>query len=132
MMVLTSPWAKFCRWLGAVTYAGKLEVVFEEKLIFEGYGDLSTRLSTVLVKRFDRQDPSKRRKTSSGSGGRAATPLAEATEVFSLLPPGVAWGPHHTGTTEKATPSPENVVAAAEVGGASSKDAWLPGERHVA
>ena len=87
-----------------VTYAGKLEVVFEEKLIFEGYGDLSTRLSTVLVKRFDRQDPSKRRKTSSGSGGRAATPLAEATEVFSLLPPGVAEGPHHTGTTEMAMP----------------------------
>ena len=90
-----------------VTYAGKLEVIFEGLLIFEGYGDLSTRLSTVLVKRFDRQDPSKRRKTSSGSGGRAATPLAEATEVFSLLPPGVAWGPHHTGTTEMSTPPPE-------------------------
>ena len=90
-----------------VTYAGKLEVIFEGLLIFEGYGDLSTSLSTVLVKRFDRQDPSKRRKTSSGSGGRAATPLAEATEVFSLLPPGVAWGPHHTGTTEMSTPPPE-------------------------
>ena len=90
-----------------VTDAGKLEVIFEGSLIFEGYGDLSTRLSTVLVKRFDRQDPSKRLKTCSGSGGRAATPLAEATEVFSLLPPGVAWGPHHTGTTEMATPPPE-------------------------
>ena len=39
---------------------------------------MSTKLSTVLVKRFDRQEPSKMRKTSSGSGGRAATPLAEA------------------------------------------------------
>ena len=90
-----------------VTDAGKIEVIFEGLLIFEGYGDLSTSLSTVLVKRFDRQDPSKRRKTSSGSGGRAATPLAEATEVFALLPPGVDWGPHHTGTTEMSTPPPE-------------------------
>ena len=90
-----------------VTDAGKLEVIFQGSLIFEGYGDLSTRLSTVLVKRFDRQDPSKRLKTCSGSGGRAATPLAEATEVFSLLPPGVAWGPHHTGTTEMSTPPTE-------------------------
>ena len=39
---------------------------------------MSTKLSTVLVKRFDRPEPSKMRKTSSGSGGRAATPLAEA------------------------------------------------------
>ena len=91
-----------------VTTASKLEVIFEGSLIFEGYGDLSTRLSTVLVKRFDRQDPSKRLKTCSGSGGRAATPLAEATDqVFSLLPPGVAWGPHHPCTTEVATPPPE-------------------------
>ena len=91
-----------------VTIAGKLDVIFQGLLIFEGegYGDLSTRLSTVLAW-FDRQDPSKRRKTSSGSGGRAATPLAEATEVFSLLPPGVAEVPHHTGTTEMSTPPPE-------------------------
>ena len=90
-----------------VTYARKLKVIFQGLLIFEGYWHLSSMLSTVLVKRFDRQEPSKRRKTSSGSGGRAATPLAEATEVFSLLPPGVAEVPHHTGTTEMATPPPE-------------------------
>ena len=91
-----------------ITSAGKLQVIFQLEVIFEGYsGHLLSRLSTVLVKRFDRQDPSKRLKTCSGSGGRAATPLAEATEVFSLLPPGVAWGPHHTGTTEVATPPPE-------------------------
>ena len=75
------------------TYATKLEVIFEGLVIFEGYVRPLTRLvSTVLVKK----------KTSSGSGG-AATPLAEVPRC----PPAVAEGPHHTGTTEMATPPPE-------------------------
>ena len=103
-----------------VTYAGKLEVIFEGLVIFEGYakdkrggrrGHLAVifpagnvDLSTVLVKTFFSR---KKRKTSSGSGG-AATPLAEATEVAKVAkPPAVAEGPHHTGTTEMATPPPE-------------------------
>ena len=66
-----------------VTYAGKLEVIFEGLVIFEGYGHLSYRFNTtVLVKRFGSKEQSKRRKTSSGSGG-AATPFAEATEATS-------------------------------------------------
>ena len=56
-----------------VTDAGKLDVIFEGIVI-------TTKLNTVLVKRFGRKEPRKRRKTSSGSGG-AATPIAEATEV---------------------------------------------------
>jgi hypothetical protein len=85
------------------TYATKLEVIFEGLVIFEGYVRPLTRLvSTVLVKRFGRKEPSKRQKTSSGSGG-AATPLAEVPRC----PPAVAEGPHHTGTTEMATPPPE-------------------------
>ena len=56
-----------------VTDAGKLDVIVEGMVI-------TTKLNTVLVKRFGRKEPRKRRKTSSGSGG-AATPIAEATEV---------------------------------------------------
>ena len=66
---------------------------------------MSTRLNTtVLVKWFGSKEPSKRRKTSSGSGG-AATPFAEATEAAKVAkPPAVAEGPH---TNEMATPQPE-------------------------
>ena len=47
------------------TYATKLEVIFEGLVIFEGYVRSLTRLvSTVLVKRFGRKEPSKRQKTS--------------------------------------------------------------------
>ena len=48
-----------------VTYATQLEVIFEGLVIFEGCVRLSTkRISTVLVKRFSRKEPSKRQKTS--------------------------------------------------------------------
>ena len=40
-----------------LTYAGKLEVIFEGM-------NITTKLNTVLVKRFGRKEPSKRRKTS--------------------------------------------------------------------
>jgi len=40
-----------------VTYQGKVEVIFEGLYI-------TTKLSTVLVKRFGRNEPNKRRKTS--------------------------------------------------------------------
>ena len=40
-----------------LTYAGKLEIIFEGM-------DITTKLKTVLVKRFGRKEPSKRRKTS--------------------------------------------------------------------
>ena len=56
-----------------VTYAGKLEVIFEGMVI-------TTKLNTVLVKRFGRKEPRKRPKTSSESRV-PATPIAEATEV---------------------------------------------------
>ena len=85
-----------------ITSAGKLQVIFQLEVVFEGYGHLLSRLSTVLVKRFGRKGPSKRQKTSSGSGG-AATQLAEVPR----WPPAVAEWPHHTGTTEIATPPPE-------------------------
>ena len=85
-----------------ITSVGKLEVIFEHMVIFEGYGHLSSMLSTVLVKRFGSKEPSKRQKTSSGSGG-AATQLAEVPRC----PPAIAEWPHHTGTTENATPPPE-------------------------
>ena len=107
-----------------VTYETKLQVIFEGLVIFEGCVRLSTRrISTVLVKRFGRKEPSKMQKTSSGSGG-AATPLAEVPRC----PPAVAEGPHHTGTTEMAKPSTENVVAAAEVGGGRTEMATPPPE----
>ena len=83
-----------------ITAAGKLEVIFEHMVIFEGYGHLSS--NHVLVKRFGSKEQSKRQKTSSGSGG-AATQLAEVPR----WPPAVAEWPHHTGTTEIATPPPE-------------------------
>ena len=83
-----------------ITAAGKLEVIFEHMVIFEGYGHLSS--NHVLVKRFGRNEPSKKQKTFSGSGG-AATQLAEVPRC----PPAVAEWPHHTGTTEMATPPPE-------------------------
>ena len=82
-----------------ITSAGKLQVIFQLEVIFEGYGHLLSELNTVLVKRFGRKEPSKRQKTSSGSGG-AATQLAEVPRC----PPAVAEWPHHTGTTEMATP----------------------------
>ena len=85
-----------------ITSVGKLEVIFEHMVIFEGYGHLSSMLSTVLVKRFGSKEPSKRQKTSSGSGG-AATQLAEVPRC----PPAIAEWPHHTGATENATPPPE-------------------------
>ena len=56
-----------------VTYAGKLDVIFEGMVI-------TTKLNTVLVKRFGRKEPRKRPKTSSESRV-PATPIAEATEV---------------------------------------------------
>ena len=56
-----------------VTDAGKLDVIFEGMVI-------TTKLNTVLVKRFGRKEPRKRPKTSSESRV-PATPIAEATEV---------------------------------------------------
>ena len=56
-----------------VTDAGKLEVIFEGMVV-------TTKLKTVLVKRFGRKEPRKRPKTSSESRV-PATPIAEATEV---------------------------------------------------
>ena len=81
-----------------ITAAGKLEVIFEHMVIFEGYAHSSS--NHVLVKRFGRKEPSKRQKTFSGSGG-AATQLAEVPRC----PPAVAEG--SPGTTEMATPPPE-------------------------
>ena len=64
-----------------ITSAGKLQVIFQLEVIFEGYsGHLLSRLSTVLVK-FSRKGPSKRQKTSSGSGGAAPEAPPEAAEA---------------------------------------------------
>jgi hypothetical protein len=57
-----------------VTDAGKLEVIFEGMVV-------TTKLKTVLVKRFGRKEPSKRQKTSSGSGGAAPEAPPEAAEA---------------------------------------------------
>ena len=67
-----------------ITSAGKLQVIFQLEVIFEGYQYSSREVvaanSTVLVK-WCRKEPSKRQKTSSGSGGAAPEAPPEAAEA---------------------------------------------------
>ena len=57
-----------------VSDAGKLEVIFEGMVV-------TTKLNTVLVKRFGSKEPRKKQKTSSGSGGAAPEAPPEAAEA---------------------------------------------------